>query len=256
MTVEVANFCDGVAWKVMTRRSERVAMLEDVQGRLDVLVDALDRLGVSLDSDWPDDLVVVQVGDLVHRGPSSAGVVALVDQLISLSGGRWIQLIGNHEATYLPGGRWHVPNDEHLPDETIATIRRWHERGTAQLAVAVEDVLVTHAGLTRSRWDVLGQPATSAEAADAINAELRSDPEAAFRAGWMLAGVSSLDADPGVIWAHTTCELYPGWQHAASVPFGQVHGHLSASGGTATAGITSPRPSSAERRRSIASRAT
>lgn len=212
----------------MTRRPERVAMLGDVQGRLDVLVDALARLGVSLDSDWPEYLVVVQVGDLVHRGPSSAAVVALVDELIGRSDGRWIQLIGNHEATYLPSGRWHVPNDEHLPDETIATIRRWHERGMAQLAVAVEDVLVTHAGLTHHRWDRLNRPANAAEAADAINAELRADPEAAFRAGWMLAGSSAADADPGVTWTHTTRELYPGWQRAEVVPFGQVHGHLSA----------------------------
>ncbi len=49
--------------------------------------------------------------------------MALVDQLMERADGKWIQLIGNHEATYLPGGRWYVPGGEYLPDETIETIR-------------------------------------------------------------------------------------------------------------------------------------
>jgi len=212
----------------MTRADQRVAILGDIQGRLDVLEDTLALVGVSQNCDWPEDLVVVQVGDLVHRGPSSPAVIALVDRLLEHSGGRWVQLIGNHEATYLPGGRWHVPGDEHLPAETVATIRRWQERGALQLAVATEDVLVTHAGLTHRRWDALGRPASARDAAAALNAELADDPAAAFRPGWMLAGEPSADSDPGVIWTHTTRELYPGWMRAERVPFGQVHGHLSA----------------------------
>ncbi len=94
--------------------------------------------------------------------------------------------------------------------------------------MAVEDILVTHAGLTQHRWDAVGRPMSASGAADAINAELPTDPEAAFQAGWMLAGNSAVDADPGVTWTHTTRELYPGWQRAKAVPFGQVHGHLSA----------------------------
>ncbi|WFE98601.1 metallophosphoesterase [Micromonospora sp. WMMD964] len=44
--------------------------------------------------------MVIQVGDLIDRGPDSAGVLAFVWQRLADSR-RWIQLIGNHESQYL-----------------------------------------------------------------------------------------------------------------------------------------------------------
>lgn len=61
----------------------RVLLIGDVAGHLDVLRWALGAHGVDLDTATiPDGLVVVQAGDLVHRGPDSAGVIALVDRFL------------------------------------------------------------------------------------------------------------------------------------------------------------------------------
>src|SRR3569833_1364189 len=52
--------------------------------------------------------VVVQVGDLVDRGPDSSAAVEYVDA--RLPGGRWVQLVGNHEGQYQGGARfWPEP---------------------------------------------------------------------------------------------------------------------------------------------------
>src|SRR5580704_8864056 len=109
----------------------------------------------------PDDLVVVQVGDLVHRGPDSTGVVALVDRMMSASPGQWVQLIGNHEAQEGLGGPdfWHEPLSPGLRSD----LRRWVDGNQARLAVALDTVeygpvLVTHAGLTRHKWVAIGRP--------------------------------------------------------------------------------------------------
>ena len=214
----------------MAEDGARVAMLGDVQGRLDALNRALASLGVRpgrtvAEESWPADVTVVQVGDLVHRGPASDAVVATADRHLRESG-RWIQLLGNHEAAYLPGGRWVVPGHEQLAAETVATIKRWYEDDVAQVAVAHDGMLVTHAGLTARRWHALGEPATAEAAAQALNAQAHFDPYEAFRAGWVITGTTA--ADPGVIWTHPTVELYPGWQAEPDVPFGQVHGHMSA----------------------------
>jgi hypothetical protein len=51
------------------------------------------------------DTVVIQVGDLIDRGPDSPGVLALVGRRLDLAPDRWIQLVGNHESQYLGSDR-------------------------------------------------------------------------------------------------------------------------------------------------------
>jgi hypothetical protein len=60
----------------------------------------------------PPDVVVVQVGDLVDRGPDSTGVLELVRTFLDEQPDQWIQLAGNHESQYLPGGTrfWREPH--------------------------------------------------------------------------------------------------------------------------------------------------
>ena len=84
--------------------SKRVAIFGDVGGHARPLFDALVRLGMDPDTlTIPFDLTVVQVGDLIHRGPETGGVLNLVAQIIATQPARWVQLVGNHEALYLPG---------------------------------------------------------------------------------------------------------------------------------------------------------
>lgn len=209
----------------------RVAIIGDVGGHVDALRAELVRLGVPNDGDGPipPGLCIVQVGDLVHRGPDSPGVVALVDRQLRQSPGRWIQLVGNHEAHYLRRKQfsWH----ERMPRGTVAILRRWWAGGQMRPAVAIrtdaEDLLVCHAGLTRGFWrEVLGGPTDAVLAAEAINALVRTNRRALFRPGTML-GWRHPDPAAGPLWAAAGTEVAASWL-GHELPFSQVHGHSSA----------------------------
>lgn len=209
----------------------RVAIIGDVGGHVDALRAELVRLGVPDDGDGPipPGLCIVQVGDLIHRGPDSPAVVALVDRHLRQAPGRWIQLVGNHEAFYLRRRQfsWH----DRVPRSTAAILRRWWASGLMRPAVAirtnVEDVLVCHAGLTRGFWqDVLGGPTDAGLAAEALNALARTNRRALFRPGTML-GWRRPDLGAGPVWAAAGTEVAASWS-GHRLPFSQVHGHSSA----------------------------
>lgn len=205
----------------------RIAVIGDIGGHLTELREALISLGADPDSDTlPTDLTIIQVGDLIHRGPDSTGAVALVDRYLTANPARWIQLIGNHEACHL--GQPLFPHDE-LDPETVATLHRWNDTGLLRLGVALSTstgpVLVTHAGLTHELWRQLGRPATPVVAVTALTARL----DLACRPGRMLADTTGTG---GVLWAEAGHELYLSWLRAEqggfTAPFGQVHGHSTA----------------------------
>ena len=75
----------------------------------------------------------------------------LVDRYLHNQPEQWIQLIGNHEAQYVPGGTrfWR----ETLTDHDAVRLRRWWGEEQMQVAAVVraadgDEVLLTHAGLT------------------------------------------------------------------------------------------------------------
>ncbi len=203
----------------------RHLVIGDVGGHLDVLVELLGRVGCDPETaSVPDGWTVVQVGDLVHRGPDSPGVVALVDRFRrGPHGDRWVQLAGNHEAQYVrPGGPTFVW-PEQLPDETVATIRRWWRDGWLRVAHDAAGVLCTHAGLTRGCWAALGAPPSAADAAAAVEAlpkDARHSP--LWRAGAMLGEPATGDAGP--LWARAGDEVVGGWL-GHRPPFPQAFGH-------------------------------
>lgn len=136
----------------------RTAIIGDVGGHADALAGALTDLGADVEAGiLPEGLNIVQVGDLVHRGPDSMGVLAIVERFLNNSPGRWAQLVGNHEAQYLrPGG----PTFEGYPaieatDQEL--LNHWWE--TDQMVIAAHiptpgpnnlpgGTVVTHAGVT------------------------------------------------------------------------------------------------------------
>ncbi len=208
----------------------RVAVIGDVGGHSDALRAELARLGVPDGGagSIPPDLRIVQVGDLVHRGPDSAGVVALVDRHLRETPDRWVQLIGNHDGFYVR--RRQFTWDERVPSRTAATLKRWWADGAMRAAVAVrgagESFVVTHAGVTRGFWgEILGAPAGATETAEAINALARSRPGILFRPG-VLVGYRQPSMSAGPIWAAAGTEMMASWiEHA--LPFSQMHGHTS-----------------------------
>ncbi|WP_344067455.1 metallophosphoesterase [Nostocoides vanveenii] len=207
----------------------RYAVIGDVGGHHQALRAELTRLGADPDSGTiPADLRIVQVGDLVHRGPDSRAVVALVDRFLTAAAPGWVQLVGNHEAQYLraPTFKWH----QRLDGETIAILRRWWGDGLMTVATVVPagdaDLLVTHAGLTEGFWRAdLGQPASAVRAAEMLNMMGALGRTSIFRGGAMLGGSRSASAGP--MWASASMELLPSWL-GRRMPFGQIHGHSSA----------------------------
>lgn len=215
-----------------TLAARRIALLGDLSGHLKPLLTTLAELGVEVDDrdvprrvSWPDDLVVVQVGDLVHKGPVSELVVAVVDALFRRTG-RWVQLLGNHEAQYVPGGTafWVPPIDARVGERLAA----WWDDGFLRPAVAVDDdrvgpVLVSHGGLTVTSWRALGEPG-HVGAATAL-----ADPANHARHVFQPGAMAARDADPGVAWTEPKRELRSPWlvhaQVGGEVPFTQVHGH-------------------------------
>ena len=203
-------------------------MIGDVGGHLAALRFELFRLGADPHTGaLPPGLTVVQVGDLVHRGPDSEGVVALVDRYLREQPGQWIQIVGNHEAFYLTEPMFHWR--ERIAEPTAATLMRWWSDGSMRAAAALPtvagDYLVTHAGLTAGFWrSVIGWPAAAADAAAALNELIGNRDSTLFRAGMMLGHRVSGSAGP--VWADASSELVPSW-FQTRMPFGQVHGHSS-----------------------------
>ncbi len=222
----------GTGVNIQTIEAPRIAVLGDLSGHLKPLLTTLAELGVEVDDrnvprkvTWPDDLVVVQVGDLVHKGPVSELVVAVVDALFRRTG-RWVQLLGNHEAQYVPGGVefWVPPIDRRVGER----LGQWWDEGFLRPAVAVDDdqrgpVLVSHGGLTVRSWRALGEP----DHVGAVTA--LSQPVHHARHVLAAGAMAARDDDPGVVWTEPKRELRSPWLvHAdvgGHVPFSQVHGH-------------------------------
>jgi serine/threonine protein phosphatase 1 len=131
MTEPVFN--ESVAHKrVDVDQWEAVYVVGDVHGCRSELERLLETLGVT------DDDLVVFVGDLVRKGPDSAGVVELVRQAANM-----LTVRGNNEEKLIRG-------DKHLPElsaEDMAWIRN------LPVAISWEDTVVVHGGID-PRMDV------------------------------------------------------------------------------------------------------
>jgi len=239
-------FCTDPSSTAASGRVHRVAVIGDVAGHLDELRAELGRLGADpVTGRLPDDLTVVQVGDLVHRGPASDAVIELVDGYLTRQPERWVQLVGNHEAQYLREPAFDWP--ERISARSRETLVRWWEERRMLVAAAVigdtETFLVTHAGVTTDFWrGILPAPRSAVQAAALINSLVTEDADAVFQPGAMLhgrrlpgrathdgrtareGGRAAREPAVGPVWASTACELLPGWL-GTTLPFSQVHGH-------------------------------
>lgn len=179
----------------------------------------------------PADVAVVQVGDLLHKGPDGPWLVAQVDRAIKVNAGRWIQLWGNHETSVIHACPefWSGPGFYPEPDDVVETLHRWWRDQIAHVAVVVPsvelgDVLVTHAGLSVGWWNQIGSPSDPHECATALNADLGGDPEGVFGRGRLLDD-NGVNPVAGPIWSDTSAEGWAQWLELGDVPFSQVHGH-------------------------------
>lgn len=218
----------------------RTAVIGDVGGHATELAALLTELGADVTTGaLPEGLHVVQVGDLVHRGPDSMNVLTLVDRFLTASPDQWTQLIGNHEAQYVrPGG---PTFDGYPPIDATGQelLRHWWD--THQMVVAAHvptpgpGTIITHAGLTPGfafgiHQDVSHGTVDAPTMVDTLNdlpRAHRDDP--LWMPGLMLTGQPTLFAGP--LWAEAGHELYEGWffaQGAGPMPWDQAHGHSQA----------------------------
>jgi hypothetical protein len=180
----------------------RIVLIGDVGGFPEELARAAGDPGAT----------VIQVGDLVDRGPDSSGALAFVKERLDREPRGWIQLVGNHEWQYLDGQPFWP---ERLDDADAKLLQQWWLTERIRVAAAVrtadgEEFLVTHAGLTLPAWKAIGEPVTAATAADLLNTR----PERVLR------------SYKGPFWASAGNELYESWlDFATTMPFSQIHGH-------------------------------
>jgi hypothetical protein len=215
----------------------RHVVFGDTGGHGSQLLASLVELGMDKASFLlPEDLTVIHMGDLIHRGPQSDELVQIVDRIMARNGERWVQLMGNHESQHLPGAPWFWRCA--CNEATLGTLHDWWGARKIRLAhalppgssvklgeyadVADKGILFTHSGLGRPFWlDVLGSPASAELAAAAIN--FRPLQQIAMpgvmlgaRAPWV-----------GPLWALGSAEVFMTWLNR-NMPFVQVHGHTAA----------------------------
>jgi hypothetical protein len=205
--------------------AERTYVIGDIGGHRKAFEDSLALAGLDKETlKLPPDVYVVQLGDLIDRGPYSYECVALAHDVSDANPKHYIQLVGNHEANWLS-------LDNHFgTDSDSASVNRvlsWAREGGLYLAAYVaapEPWLLTHAGLTRGLWDDLRSPESVAAAARAIN-DAWNNPlfyDFVARPGMLLGDQQSQHA--GVFWADAARELIASWA-THDLPFNQAHGH-------------------------------
>lgn len=203
-----------------------------------MMMRCLQELGVDLET-WeiPEGVTIVQMGDLVRiadaPGLDSLSCVQTAEQLMSVNPGRWIQIIGNHDAALLGGPRrasWRRPDgDDDRDREAAAIVHRWWDSGALRMAHGLTTLeygpaLLTHGGLTMRRWHAIGSPLDPRTAASRLNADVSLPPREVFSGG-LLVTPGAGAGDPDVTWAELGEELYDPWIASRSMPFTQIHGH-------------------------------
>lgn len=216
----------------------------DTGGHGKQLLSSLFEIGLDEDSlKLPEDVRIVHLGDLIHKGPDSNKLVHFVNEIMTINPGGWVQLLGNHELQHIPGTPkfWRCNCDLH----TVTTLNSWLDSGGAKIAWALDDftsiefvdgesrnstpngVLFSHSGMTQPFWKEMGASHSALETAKSTNSAPIS---VSSRPGVMLQDLS-LPKDriqrPGPAWALAHDEVFPTWTET-SMPFVQVHGHSTA----------------------------
>ena len=205
----------------------RIAIIGDIGGHYEAFLKMLDYAGVDIESATiPAGLSIIQVGDLVHKGLDSDACIQYAVRLLNNNPNQYVQLIGNHEAHYLGG-----PDVSHrsgvyrISEASMEILTHWWAQGIMKLSVALRteigDILVTHGGLTKGFYENdLVSPQTAQETSRRLNS---IDDVSAFRPGYIMTGIITLDAGP--LCPRTGIELLAPWLDSGSVLFHQIHGH-------------------------------
>lgn len=202
----------------------------DIGGHFNEFERGLNSYGVSLlDLHIPKDFKIIQVGDLVHKGPDSDKLVSTVDAMTQKYGDQWIQLAGNHELPYISSQRRFYA--DRISEDSHRRLINMKYDGRLLKAHSIkdsenEDYLITHAGLTYHNYQSLAKNkilSNSRQIAKRLN---NSEWDDLIKAGVILGRPLSYRA--GIFWAECVFEVYDSWRREDKVAnFNQIHGHSS-----------------------------
>ena len=133
----------------MTDLKEKTVVIGDVHGELNGLKEVLRQAGVvDADGNWQCRKTLIQLGDIVDRGPYPEGVDDLLRKLqiqARNTGGRVIRLLGNHELELLRG---EYPLSDRLNNGPLTDkIRNDVKKGSLLAAYQVADWIFVHGGV-------------------------------------------------------------------------------------------------------------
>lgn len=220
-----------------------IAVFGDTGGHAKVFFNSLKELGIDpYAATIPENLQVIHLGDLIHKGFSSDLLVETVDKLIRNNPGQWIQIVGNHELQHLDGvSFWRCS----CKSETITLLRKLFSEGLIQIAYGADNIkppvlevsasprfhvgntswLFTHAGLSYNWWAKVGKPESAVKTAERLN----NYNFRAINTPGIIMNYFGKDAGP--IWAVASEEVFPTWIQVEKffpAPFSQMHGHTNA----------------------------
>ncbi len=207
-----------------------VAVIGDVGAQPTRLLRALGQLGCDHHTGTiPKGLQIVQVGDLVRLRdgyePGSLEAVGIVDRFLRASPKQWFQIWGNHELAVLGGDRMQEWSTRKYPT-VESVLRRWWVNRSALLALAVDNYLITHAGMTVGAFEQISDGAglDPSAIALALNRPLNDSPPGSPGTGGRLV-YGTTWTSVGCAWAEVCLELSQPWVDRGSMPCDQIHGH-------------------------------
>jgi hypothetical protein len=162
----------------------------DTGGHAIQLFNALKSLGVDVKNYIiPEDVRIIHLGDLIHKGPSSKLLLETVDQLIRNNPGQWVQILGNHEFQHIEGSPYFWNCECDFDDEAI--INDWYDEGLAfatfglekyesiklgpflnlkaRVKAPVSGILFSHASLSWSWWKKFNSLTSAVELSKELN---------------------------------------------------------------------------------------
>lgn len=186
-------------------------IVPDAHGHLDIVGGLLEHVGLvsALGERLDYETKIIQLGDLCNCVAGSIDD----DLRCLLAAPDWfdVYLVGNHEHPYFGGPRfggfWSDPQIRDL-------LRRYESRGLIRPCVAVDGVLVSHAGV--ASHGLAGVPKTAEAFEDWTLDAWRESP-----AGGLFSSIGryrgGFDLHGGILWSD--------WSEARSMAFSQVVGH-------------------------------
>ena len=183
-------------------------------------------LGVT-STDWPDDLHIIQVGDLLG-GRDDLAIAQRVSPYIEA--GHWTQLIGNWELEAVGAGPVTDRHGRSANPAALDIFGEWYENAQANWAPTATSssgttAIVTHAGLSRT-WLEAHFTSWADVPAMHLAGYINSNSDLAVNTheGEMTGRRNPVGGGP--VWASRN-ELWSSWLNHP-MPWPQIHGHTTA----------------------------